>query len=261
MIRHHFDAVVNFRDFGGHPIADGRSVRRGVLFRSAHFGRATDADVERLAALRIQVFIDFRGPHEQADEGLNRIPPGARHVPLPMYDPARATDIRTLLYEASPAEVAAAFPPGRAREAMMGAGVSFVTNPERMVQFADMVRAVLAADGAPFVINCSAGKDRTGMGAAIFLAALGVEREHIIADYVLSNEFRKGVQATRLDELAAAGVDPSLLAPFFGVEAEYMERVFEVLDETWGGTEGYLRDGLTLGGDEIHRLRELLVEG
>lgn len=57
-----------------------------------------------------------------------------------------------------------------------------------------------------------------------------------------------------------SGLDLSLSAPFMGVEADHLERVFEVIDERWGGTEGYLRSGLGLCRAELDAVRELLVE-
>src|SRR5258706_85431 len=83
-----FERVVNFRDFGGWPTTDGGRVRRGVLYRSAHFGEATARDLALLERLGVQLVIDFRGPNDKEQEGHNRLPAGVREVLIPMYDPA-----------------------------------------------------------------------------------------------------------------------------------------------------------------------------
>ena len=96
-----FEQVVNFRDFGGCPTADGGRVRRGVLYRSAHFGEATEGDIALLERLGVSLVIDFRGPSDKEQEGHNRLPAGVRELLIPMYDPARGNDPRIVLYSAA----------------------------------------------------------------------------------------------------------------------------------------------------------------
>jgi protein-tyrosine phosphatase len=254
-----FEQVVNFRDFGGCPTADGGLVRRGVLYRSAHFGEATDGDLALLEQLGVRLVIDFRGPSDKEQEGHNRLPAGVRELLIPMFDPARGNDPRVVLYSAPPEEVARAYPPGRAFEAMLGASQSFVANPERVRQYGEMLRAIIAADGSPILIHCSAGKDRTGWGAAVVHLALGVPREHIVADYMLSNSYRRN-RAARLDELERAGLDPELLAPFFGVHENYINSSFDAVDRLYGGVDKYLRDGLGIDDDSLERFRDVMIE-
>jgi protein-tyrosine phosphatase len=259
MSDHAFERVVNFRDFGGSPTSDGGRVRRGVLFRSAHFGEATEADIALLERLGVQVVIDFRGPNEKSEEGHNRLPAGVREVLIPMYDPARGNDPRVVLYSAAPEEVARVYPPGRAFEQMVNASESFVAHTDRARQYGEMLRAIIEADGSPILIHCSAGKDRTGWGAAVVHLALGVPREHIVADYMLSNSYRRN-RAARLDELTRAGLDPELLAPFFGVHEDYINQSFAAVDRHYGGVESYLRDGLRVDDDSIERFRRAMIE-
>jgi protein-tyrosine phosphatase len=254
-----FERVVNFRDFGGCPTHDGGRVRRGILYRSAHFGEATDADLALLERLGVRLVIDFRGPGDKEEEGHNRLPADVRELSIPMYDPARTNDPRVFLYSAPPHEVARVYPPGRAFEQMVAASESFVASAERARQYGEMLRAIIDADGAPILIHCSAGKDRTGWGAAVVHLALGVPREHIVADYLLSNSYRRN-RAQRLEELERAGLDPELLAPFFGVHESYINKSFEVVDHRYGGVASYLRDGLGIDETSIDRFREVMIE-
>ena len=254
-----FERVVNFRDFGGCPTDDGGRVRRGVLYRSAHLGEATDADLALLEQLGVGLVIDFRGPSDKEQEGHNRLPAGVRELPIPMYDPARGNDPRVVLYSAPPEEVARVYPPGRALEQMVAASESFVANADRARQYGEMLRAIIEEDGAPILIHCSAGKDRTGWGAAVVHLALGVPQEHIVADYMLSNSFRRN-RAERLEELERAGLDPELLAPFFGVHENYINQSFLAVDHHYGSVAQYLRDGLGIEDALIERFRGVMID-
>jgi protein-tyrosine phosphatase len=254
-----FEQVVNFRDFGGCPTADGGRVRRGVLYRSAHFGEATEGDLALLERLGVALVIDFRGPGDKEQEGHNRLPAGVREMFIPMYDPARGNDPRVVLYSAPPEEVARVYPPGRAFEQMVAASESFVANADRAQQYGEMLRAIIEADGSPILIHCSAGKDRTGWGAAIVHLALGVAQEHIVADYMLSNSYRRN-RAARLEELERAGLDPELLAPFFTVHENYIHQSFLAVERHYGSVEQYLRDGLGVDDTSIERFRHVMIE-
>jgi protein-tyrosine phosphatase len=229
------------------------------LFRSAHLAEATDADLAVLERLGVQLVIDFRGPSDKEQEGHNRLPPGVREMCIPMYDPARGNDPRVILYSAPPDEVARVYPPGRAFEQMVAASESMVTNAERARQYGEMLRAIIEADGAPILIHCSAGKDRTGWGAAVVHLALGVPREHIVTDYLLSNSYRRS-RAQRLEELERAGLDPELLAPFFSVHENYINAGFAALDRMHGSPAAYLREALGIDDSSIDRFRRVMIE-
>ena len=124
--------VRNFRDIGGHFTTTGARVRTGRIFRCGHLAEATDADLRTLEELGIGVVIDFRGPTDIADEGEDRLPPGARLVSIPMFDPARGADIRTLLFEGPPELIAETFGEGRASEAMARGAAALVTDTTRV---------------------------------------------------------------------------------------------------------------------------------
>jgi protein-tyrosine phosphatase len=252
------EGVRNFRDIGGHHTTDGRRVRTGEVYRAAHFAEATDNDLATLEKLGIRVVIDFRGPGEIEAEGEERLPPGAHLVSIPMYDPARGNDIRTLLYSSPPEVVAEVYGNGKAAEAMIKGSVVFVTDADRVEQYALMFRTIIEADGAA-VFHCAAGKDRTGWGASLMLLALGVPETTIIEHYLESNLHRRD-RGGRLAEFEAAGLDPEILEPFFGVREEYKRAALDAVEEHWGGIEGYLHDGLGITDDELARFRARMLE-
>jgi protein-tyrosine phosphatase len=252
------EGVRNFRDIGGHRTVDGRRVRTGQVFRAAHFAEATDADLAVLESLGIRVVIDFRGPAEIAAEGEDRLWPGARLVSIPMHDPARGNDIRTLLYESPPEVVAEVYGEGRAAEAMTKGSVFFVTDADRVDQFGLMFRTIIDAEG-PAVFHCAAGKDRTGWGASLMLLALGVPEQTVVDHYLESNLHRRD-RSDRLRQFEAAGFDMEILQPFFDVREEYKRAALDAVEQHWGGIDGYLRDGLRITDDELARFRERMLD-
>jgi protein-tyrosine phosphatase len=108
------------------------------------------------------------------------------------------------------------------------------------------------------VIHCSAGKDRTGWGASLMLLALGVPEQTVVEHYLESNVHRRS--SARLAELERAGIDLSILQPFFEVREEYKRAALDALEARWGGIEGYVRDGLQITDGELARFRAVMLE-
>lgn len=243
------EGVVNFRDVGGHRTASGATVRTGWIYRSAHFAGATDADIAELERRNVKLFIDFRGPGDIDADGHNRMPDGARRVSIPMFDPAGANDIRTMLSSGSTEEIEAAFGGGRAHEAMERGAAALVTQADRLEGYGRMLRELIDTD-TPAVIHCSAGKDRTGWGASLILLALGVPEEVVVEHYLESNNHRR-----RADTTMNPKVDIELLRPFFEVRAQYARASLAAMRERWGDIEHYVRDGLGIPDADLARFR------
>jgi protein-tyrosine phosphatase len=246
--------VVNFRDVGGHRTRDGATVRTGWIYRAAHFSRATDDDIAVLTQLGVQLFVDFRGPADIEADGHNRMPDGARLVSIPMYDPAGANDIRTLLSEGTADEIHSAFGGGRAHEAMVRGAAALVTQPDRIAGYSTMLHTLIDAT-TPSVIHCSAGKDRTGWGASLILLTLGVPEETVIEHYLESNRH----QRDQRDLGTSPKVDRELLRPFFEVRAEYARAALDAMQTTFGGIDTYVRDALGVGDADVARFRDQML--
>jgi len=255
-----FDAVPNFRDAGGLPTVDGGRVRTGVLYRSGHLAGASPADLERLSGIGVRVIVDLRRDGDIAVEGENRVPDGARIVRIPIgdVDSTLGVDVRSLFAAGDVDAIHRAFPPGAAHAMMMrGARVGVEDELFRM-RYASALRAVVEADGVPTLVNCSAGKDRTGWTVALVLLAVGVDREDVVAEYLRSND------AARPEPPRAAavpvGLDRSRLEPLFGVRAEYIENAFAAAEEGWGSMDAFLEQGAGLRDTDRQRLRDALVD-
>lgn len=236
----------NFRDLGGYRTRDGRTVRWNMLYRSGAMNQLTKADFAYLGKLGIRTVCDFRSTDERTAAPV-RWPDGK--APKVFADDYKL-DMGGLDFRA-----AGRWTPDQAQAAM----AEFY--PRMLVQFNGQYRrmfAQLVAGKTPLAFNCSAGKDRTGVAAALVLTALNVPRETVIEDYLLSNRYFDPKRAVSADDnmsKAWRAMPPGVIQALMGVDRSYIESVFKVVDAHRGGTEGYLRDELGIDRAALVQLR------
>jgi protein-tyrosine phosphatase len=259
--------ATNARDLGGYTTVDGQQVKRGLLFRSNTLHRLSDADVAVLAGLRLACVIDFRHPHEKELVGPDRLPspqPG-RLVELPIFEPGHDvfTTLAAVFGGPGASELMARLRDDHASGGSAATMVQlyrwFITSPLARETFAEALRLVATPETLPLLFHCTAGKDRTGWLSAIILSALGVDRPTIMADYLRTNELNADGNAYVLTLLANRVDDPSVLVPLLEARREYLEAAFAQAEESYGGMDGYLRDGLALSDEARQALRAALL--
>ena len=246
----------NFRDAGGYATADGKHVKRGVLFRSNDLADLSDADLDTFAGLGIQTVFDLRHDYERTAYP-SRLPPEGptRVVEIPVYYPPldRRESRRKIL--------AGEVEEGHFRQLLIEANRAFALDFRE--QWSGLLRDLAAPDSRPVVIHCADGKDRTGFAIAVILSAVGVPRETIYEDFLLSNLFleRRTKVYTFLAWLGSLfRVPRSELRPLLEVRREYLESAFAAIDEKYGSFDSYLRDGLDMDEATLVRLRAALTE-
>ncbi|MEU6141797.1 tyrosine-protein phosphatase [Streptomyces sp. NPDC047081] len=251
--------VRNFRDVGGLPTVDGRRVRYGVLFRSGHLAHATEEDAEFLSSLGLHTIFDFRNAADQKLEGPDVELPGVRNVNLPLTDPADGAGFWKMVRDGEIEQLREILGDGKAANRMI---VSYRTIiKQRTGEHARVLRS-LAEDSVPALMHCAAGKDRAGLSIAVTLLALDVEREAIVADYLESNAKHRRYKVRRSGS-SPADYSPEvmeLLSPLFEARAEYLTAAFDTIEETWGGVDTYLAQGLGVTPEMRERLRERLLD-
>lgn len=244
----------NFRDLGGYPTEDGRRVKWGVLFRSGSLAHLTPADHQTLQALAIAMVCDLRTSAERT------------------HEPNRWCEIAEIAYwardyEASFGELhkllsSRIATPEQARQAMAD---SYRILPfEQAPSYAE-VFARLAQGHVPMVFNCSAGKDRAGTAAALILSALGVARETVIEDYLLTNQTLNRAVFVARDpndgrEASLSNEAMDVAAVVLAADALYIESALEAIDAQHGDVAGYLRDALGMSGEALETMRANLLE-
>ncbi|BDU72878.1 tyrosine-protein phosphatase [Mesoterricola silvestris] len=237
------EGVRNFRDLGGYRGHGGRSVAWGRLFRSGRLSGLTDGDRRRVGALGLDLVLDFRQRSECALE------PSAW---------APGTAPRTENLEIVPGSLDGFFDPdGNARTASFMEALYRVLALEHAEVYRAMFGHILDVPGARVLLHCAAGKDRTGFGSALLLLALGVAREDVMEDYLLTSRFLD-VDAEMDTVLAVA---PHLLKPpmtregvrpMFEVRRSYLESALDAM----GDVDAYLEGRLGLGPAARGELRE-----
>ncbi|MFB7663576.1 tyrosine-protein phosphatase [Kitasatospora sp. NPDC056138] len=251
--------VRNFRDVGGLPTADGRSVRHGRLFRSGHLARATPDDVSALVGLGLRLVIDLRGAAELDVDRADVAVPGASRLTLALTDPAQGARFYHLLREGDLAALRAELDGGGGEARMIAAYRDRVLG--RTEEFGRMLHALTEPGGLPALVHCAAGKDRSGWAVAVVLLALGVPEDVVMADYLRSNDPTQAHRFTRADgTVPEPGSELwSLLRPIFEARPAYLRAALTAVRTHWGGPDRYLREGLGLSPDRRAALRELLL--
>jgi protein-tyrosine phosphatase len=249
--------VRNFRDVGGVPTADGRRLRYGVLFRSGHLAHATEDDAAFLGGLGLHTVFDFRNSADQALEGPDVELPGVRNVNIPLSDPADGAEFWKMVRDGELNQLRTVLSDGQGAARMIASYRSMIKN--RTAEHSRILHS-LAEDSVPALMHCAAGKDRAGLSVAVTLMALGVEQEAIEADYLQSNSPHRRYKMHHGPKGEVSPEVVELLSPLFDARASYLTAAMTAIEETWGGVEGYLTDGLGLRPATRERLRERLLE-
>jgi protein-tyrosine phosphatase len=242
----------NFRDLGGYPTVGGRHVRWGLLFRSGSMHNLTRSDFAYLRRVGIRTVCDFRDTRERAHEPVEW-PTGQAPTILAKDYLMESRDIG-IPTSAKP------WTKERARAVMRQQYAAIL--PRFGAQYRDMFEALLAGQ-VPLAFNCSAGKDRTGVAAALVLTALGVPRKTIIEDYLLSNRYldtERALKSARDGAGEWSSMPRDALLVFLSVDGSFLEATFAVMDAHKGGSAGYLRDEMGLGPAEIQHLRAAFTQ-
>jgi protein-tyrosine phosphatase len=251
--------VRNFRDVGGLPTVDGRRVRQGVLFRSGHLAHATDEDAAFLASLGLHTIFDFRNAADQKLEGPDVELPGVRNVNLPLSDPADGAEFWKLVRDGDIDQLRTLLGEGQAANRMVVSYRRIIK--ERTAEHSRVLHA-LAEDSVPVLMHCAAGKDRAGLSVAVTLLAVGVEQDAVFDDYLESNAKHRRYRVRRGGSADTAYTPEvmELLSPLFDARAEYLAAAIDTIEETWGGLDAYLEQGLALAPGTRERLRERLLD-
>jgi len=250
----HLKGTTNTRDIGGYQTGDMNTLRRGQIIRSDKLSGLTASDFLKLEEMGLKTVIDLRTRQEHAEsptvwQGAH--PPRFYHFPVGDSDNAWFSAQRKLMQKNR-------FSEEQALEHMTAGYRMFLD--EGTASYRQLMEVVLDESNWPVLIHCSAGKDRSGVAVALILEALGVDREAIMQEYLLTNEVsrigEKAVMLSRESKNAgrgnkfSKGTTPDAWLPIVGVDAQMLEAFYAGVDEKYGSMDAYLNE---LGVDQNAR--------
>jgi len=213
--------VLNARDLGGYRTADGRTVRTGLVYRTGELNKATDADLATLTQRNVKVVDDLRTLPERL-LAPDRVPAGA----VDNVDDIFGGDLAAMIPSS---------------QNLDGAYRAMIT-PGASQGFATVLHDIINTEGA-VLYHCSAGKDRTGWTSAVLLTILGVNRQTVNYDYLLSNYYRNAANGDVVN----------------GVQLSMLDSAFDQVDQTYGSFDNYVHQGLKLTNGDVEALKAKML--
>ncbi len=241
------EGAVNFRDLGGYVGKDGKQVKWGKVYRSADVSKLTDGDLKILLGLNIKMFCDLRGPVE-IEAAPDRLPEGTSWINLPAGSEQAGSANSYMKYMKNPASA----------DSMMMA--FYTKNDHYRDKYKPMFDQLLALENdKALMFHCSAGKDRTGVGAALILYALGVNESDIVKDYEATNEYRKGANEAFIKKFTDHGISEKAAIAMMTANPKYLKASFDSLNKKYGSVDTFLELEMGLTTDKKILLQSKLL--
>lgn len=225
------EGAFNVRDMGGYRTKDGKTVRYGMVYRSGALNELTPEGLAKFENRGLKTIIDFRAENERLSE--------------PTQKPASVEEIRVLDIDAGNVITLSQINDDTGPQAMKD--INAYLADKAQPQYTEFFNVLADEEKTPVLFHCSAGKDRTGFAAAMFLSALGVERETIYKDYLMSADLV-------LDKYRPIVEKEPRLASLMTVRREYLKTAFDVIDSKYGGVENYLKNQLNADIDLMKKI-------
>ena len=248
------DGGINFRDLGGYVNKHGRAVRWRKVLRCGHLSNLSKKDLDELEKIGVNKINDFRREDEQ------------RQSPS---KPVRADFIDD--YQISIGDISrfweflfdGELTPESSHELVVNSYRSCINDV--IPAFTKFMRELVNNLDGVSVFHCSAGKDRTGMAAALILGALDVPRRVIVEDYLLTREYYNPTRLIEIIEghLREAKVkdwDRAWLTPYVSVHEDNINAFLDAIDDQYGSVKNYLKDALQLSENDLDKLHHVLLE-
>ena len=243
--RHYpFEGCFNFRDIGGYLNQDGKRVKKGLYFRAGRQDRMSDEDLSQLSDLKISTQIDLRRPDEVLEQGKGPLESmGANYINIAVIPEGGSDQLSRLVGDTAIS--------GRRYLGYLEFGPT---------SWLRLFGILSDEDNLPVVLHCTAGKDRTGVSTAFLLSVLGVSRDVIEADYLLTNLDTER-QADFIESTVGYpdGYDRKKMNAVAGVPKDAMKDFLDGVESKWGSVIEYLQKiGVTQ--DQMDMVRHNFLE-
>lgn len=243
----------NFRDVGGYRTADGRTVRWGRLYRAGSLGNLTVNGMTTVRGLGIRSIVDLRMTEERQRDMSNWLPRSG----MGYYTRDYSLGGNASALAGGRPDTSAITADGIG--ALMLSG--YRTMPKELApQYRELFARLIAPGKGAVVVNCTAGKDRTGIASALVLTALGVPYATVRQDFLLSNDApgMNSLQASLSPQFAALPKD--VVRRMIGVDGEWLDAAFAQIMQDYGSVDAFLQKELGVGPREKAALRRRLLQ-
>ncbi len=232
--------VTNFRTVGNMKNVDGRTLKEGKFYRSAHLHKLKKKSFEELEKLGIKEIIDLRNSKEIAEKP-DQLPSAVNYKKYSAFE-----DEGDQLAQAKKLVLKGKVNASDADKRMISFYREYVTENPEMIK--KMITEILESKD-PILYHCTAGKDRTGITTALLLTILKFDKETIYNEYLLSNNYRKELVQKRLRlantlHFLYSKMDLKVLEKLSWVEKRYLDAAFEEIDKKYGSADTYIQQAL-----------------
>ena len=244
------DGSLNLRDLGGYEVTRRQVVRTGCVFRSDELHALTDADLEVVTTLGVKVVFDLRN-HDERARRPSRLPPDVEL--LERASPSIEGDGRTIEDQIIGGDL-----PIADDDYFAGVYIRLLDclGPELSV----ILQRAVESPQRPLLFHCAAGKDRTGIVAAVLLGLLGASDDTILDDYELTSaHYTPGRLQAMAALMAEHQVTEDRVRPLLEARRSVLAAALQHLHGTYGGYDAFATDQLGLGADLPARLRAALL--
>lgn len=240
------EGASNFRDLGGYDTKDGMKLKPGLIFRSDNLSHLTELDLKKIKSLGIKTVCDFR-----SDDELKEFPSpfSLKTLPILKHVPIKTLGTKDLKELSLKEDVTS----DMMTKELEDHYILYVHQHKKKYQ--DFINLIAFGD-IPLVFHCFAGKDRTGFGSLLYLGILGVKKEIIIEDYLLTNKFYMGpiVNEDWRDTTSET------LRPLFEARVNYIDAAFTEIFNKYNSIEDFVISELNIESQTIDLIKSKIFE-
>lgn len=234
--------ISNFRDIGGLNTQDGKKIKWGKIYRSGNLSRLQKSEFVKFNSLQIKTVIDLRTEAE-IEEKHDHLPEKIDYFSIPIV-----SDQGDIMGQMKGKVLRGEITEAESKMLMEEFYTKCVI--ENIPLLKEIILKIVTSE-TPILYHCSAGKDRTGIVTAILLSILNVDRETIINEYLLSNYYRsskiKGtINKAKILKVIKPKLNTTVIFNFMAVDSDYINAVFEIIDQKYGGIENFISKELAI---------------
>lgn len=263
--------AINVRDMGGYETNDGKRVRWGLLYRGDQLSKLEPDDISMLERIGIASIVDYRSQHECSINPNKKIKT-VKHVfhcdPQSSFSESAANAID--LHSENVKLVKALENGGVEEKYINGKGEKVILSYRDLVTseaakraYGQFLHACADQSNTPLLHHCRGGKDRTGFGAMLILLLLGVKREEIVKDYILTGIIRTARNQLKYEqyrELTSNHNYLDYLMSLIETRREYIEASMDRISELYSSVDDYMMKHFELTKEQIKAMREFYLE-